>query len=315
MARKGALRAALDRGRWPPEPPEGTGPARIPWDAPGSSGMLAVRRPRVHNRDSGAGPSTVRQAPSHPDDPMIPLRDDNPSHRLPVVTYALIAANVAAFLYEKSLGPGMRPLFEHWGLVPYRVIASFVGDGSITAQLTTVFTSLFLHAGWLHLIGNLWYLWIFGDNVEDRLGHGRFVLFYLVCGVAAALAQVSFYPDSMVPMVGASGAIAGVMGAYLYLYPRANVVSLVPILMFLQVLVIPAPVFLGLWFLLQLWQGTFAVGAGEAAGVAWWAHIGGFAAGFAGAWLLGASGQTHPRVTVLRPATDRRFSRLQTPWD
>ena len=209
---------------------------------------------------------------------MIPLRDDNPSHRLPVVTYALIAANVAAFLYEKSLGPGMRPLFEHWGLVPYRVIASFVGDGSITAQLTTVFTSLFLHAGWLHLIGNLWYLWIFGDNVEDRLGHTAFLLFYLASGVVAALMHAGLVADSVVPTVGASGAIAGVLGAYAFSFPRAKVLTLVPLIVFFKVMSLPAMLVLGLWFVFQFISGALSTSGGG--GVAWGALIAGFMFGF-----------------------------------
>lgn len=181
--------------------------------------------------------------------------------------------------------------------------------------ILTAFTCIFLHGSLMHLLGNLWFLYIFGDNVEDRLGHFGYLLFYFGCGIAASAAHYSTDPGSTVPTIGASGAIAGVMGAYLLLYPHANVVTLVPFLYFVQTMIIPAPIFLGLWFVLQLLQGTFAIGATEAAGVAWWAHIGGFAAGFAAAWLLGKSGQTAPRVVVVRPGTEQRFRQIRSPWD
>jgi membrane associated rhomboid family serine protease len=268
---------------------------------------------------------------------MIPLRDNIPSRKVPVVNYAVILACIAVFVVQAGDRDGRLTFL--YGMIPARIsqpdrpvviehrelVQTVFGVREVEFRSEipqppmpvwlTVLSCIFLHGSLMHLAGNLWFLWIFGDNVEDRLGHLGYLLFYLGSGILASLSHYWMYPASVVPTIGASGAVAGVMGAYLYLYPRANVVSLVPILMFLQVLVIPAPVFLGLWFLLQLWQGTFAMGAGEAAGVAWWAHIGGFAVGFAVAWLLGASGQTHPRVTVLRPATDRRFRRLQTPWD
>jgi membrane associated rhomboid family serine protease len=157
-------------------------------------------------------------------------------------------------------------------------------DGNIVASFVPIFTSMFLHGGWLHLIGNMWSLFIFGDNVEDTFGHGRFLLFYLGCGVVAAMAQLAMAPHSTLPMVGASGAIAGVMGAYFTLFPHARVLTLVPIIFFV-VIEIPAYVFLGLWFLLQFLSGTVAIGVSGAAeeirgGVAFWAHIGGFATGF-----------------------------------
>jgi membrane associated rhomboid family serine protease len=161
----------------------------------------------------------------------------------------------------------------------------------------------------------MWFLYIFGDNVEDRLGHLGYVIFYLGCGIAASFAHYLTDPGSTIPTIGASGAIAGVMGAYLLLYPHASVLALVPLGFLIQTMVIPAPFFLGLWFLMQLLQGSFAVGTAEAEGVAWWAHIGGFAAGFAIAWLLGATGQTKPKVVVVRPGTEERFRRIRTPWD
>jgi len=189
-----------------------------------------------------------------------------------------------------------------------------VPPSPIPAWLTP-FTCVFLHGSLMHLVGNLWFLYIFGDNVEDRLGHRGYLLFYVGCGVAASMAHYFFESTSPLPTIGASGAIAGVMGAYLFLYPHANVVSLVPIVFLLQMMVIPAPIFLGLWFVMQLLQGTFSIGATEATGVAWWAHIGGFAAGFLVAWVLGTSGQTQSKVLVVRPGTDRRFGQIRFPWD
>ena len=179
----------------------------------------------------------------------------------------------------------------------------------------TALTCVFLHGSLMHLLGNMWFLYIFGDNVEDRLGHVGYLLTYLGWGVLASLSHYLTQPGSPIPTIGASGAVAGVMGAYLLLYPHANVVSLVLFFYLLQMMVIPAPVFLGIWFVMQLLQGTFSIGATEAAGVAWWAHIGGFAAGILVAWVLGRSGQTRPGVVVVRPGTDRRFRQIRPPWD
>ena len=207
---------------------------------------------------------------------MIPLRDVIPSRTTPVVTTALIAINVLVFLYQWSLGPddGTRFIFT-WGLVP----AYF--------SWVTVLTSMFLHGGFLHVGGNMLYLWIFGDNVEDRLGHGRFVAFYLLCGVAAALAQMFVSPSSQVPLVGASGAIAGVMGAYYVMYPHSRIVTLIPFF-FLQVVEVPAIFFLGIWFLMQFLNGVGSIAQVEAGtgGVAFWAHVAGFVTGVAGALVL-----------------------------
>ena len=201
---------------------------------------------------------------------MIPLRDVIPSRTTPFITVGLIAANAVVFAYQFSLGRGVEPFVLAFGLVP----AHFAW--------ANVFTSMFLHGGLLHFAGNMLYLWIFGDNVEDRMGHGRFLTFYLLCGVAAALAQTFTSPESVVPMVGASGAIAGVMGAYFLLYPRSRIVTLVPIFFFIQILEVPAIFFLGIWFLMQLLSGvgSIASAAGEpAGGIAFWAHVAGFAAG------------------------------------
>src|SRR6266850_5828970 len=204
---------------------------------------------------------------------MIPLRDIIPSRTTPVVTIALIVVNVLVFLYELSLGRGVDAFTLYWGLVP----AAF--------SWVTVLTSMFLHGGIMHVAGNMLYLWIFGDNVEDRMGHGRFLVFYLLCGVAAALAQTITGPDSVVPMVGASGAIAGVMGAYFVLYPKSRIVTLIPIFFFFQVIEVPAILFLGIWFLMQFLSGLgsiVSVASGSSGGVAFWAHVAGFVAGISG---------------------------------
>jgi membrane associated rhomboid family serine protease len=202
---------------------------------------------------------------------MIPLRDVIPSRTTPFVTIALISINTLAFLYQLSLGPDVEEFVVFWGLVP--AVFSWV----------TVVTSMFLHGGFLHFGGNMLYLWIFGDNVEDRMGHGRFVAFYLLCGVAAALAQTIVNPDSIVPMVGASGAIAGVMGAYFVLYPRSRILTLIPLFIFWQLIEVPAIFFLGIWFLMQFASGVgsiaTATGGQGAGGIAFWAHIAGFVVG------------------------------------
>jgi membrane associated rhomboid family serine protease len=207
---------------------------------------------------------------------MIPLRDVIPSRTRPVVTMTLIALNVAAFLYEQSMPPRLLEQFVFtWGLVP----AQFA--------VLNVFTSMFLHGGWMHLLGNMLFLWIFGDNVEDRMGHGRFLVFYLLCGTVAAMLQVAFSPGSRIPMVGASGAIAGVLGAYLVLFPRSRILTLVPIFIFIQIIEVPAIIFLGLWFALQLFSGVGTLGqSADVGGVAFWAHAGGFAAGMIAVWFF-----------------------------
>jgi membrane associated rhomboid family serine protease len=200
---------------------------------------------------------------------MIPLRDVIPTRTTPVVTVGLIVLNIVCFLYEQTLGPRALDAFlRTWGLVP----VDFVWD--------RVVTSMFLHGGWGHIAGNMLYLWIFGDNVEDRLGHVRFVIFYLLCGTAAALAQSFINSDSSVPMIGASGAISGVLGAYLVLFPHSRVLTLIPIIFFLQIVEVPAIVLLGLWFLMQLLSGVGSLGnAADVGGVAFWAHVAGFVAG------------------------------------
>jgi membrane associated rhomboid family serine protease len=197
---------------------------------------------------------------------MIPLRDTIPSASVPVVNYAIIAANVAVFVYEASLGRHVEAFILAYGLVPRDF------------TFPSLVTSMFIHGGWFHLLGNMLYLYIFGDNVEDRLGHVRYAVFYLLCGMAAGAAQALTNPVSGVPMVGASGAIAGVSGAYFLFFPHARVVTLVPIFLFLQVMEVPAVFFLLIWFVWQLLSGVATIGA-QTGGVAFWAHVGGFIAG------------------------------------
>jgi len=210
---------------------------------------------------------------------VIPIRDDNPTSRMPLVTVGLIAVNVAVFVYELGLPMQELQVFlETWGLTPARVGLD-TGDLS---WATTVLTSMFLHGGWVHLLGNMLYLWIFGNNIEDRLGPLGFIAFYLFAGTAAAATQVFIAPDSTVPVVGASGAISGVLGAYAVLYPRARVLTVIPIFFVLELAAIPAGFVIGFWFLLQVASGLGSLGAeGMAGGVAWFAHIGGFVAGAA----------------------------------
>jgi len=197
------------------------------------------------------------------------------------VSVSLIVVNVAVFIYEVALGHGVNSFIMQNGLIP----AGITGGGEaagIPFKPYTLFTSLFLHGGWLHVGGNMLFLWIFGDNVEDRLGHVRFLIFYLLCGVAASLTHVVANPASTMPTIGASGAIAGVLGAYLVLYPRAKVLTLLPLGFYIQVVQVPAFLFLGFWFLLQFVVGAASLSAGAAKeGVAWWAHVGGFGAGAA----------------------------------
>ena len=209
---------------------------------------------------------------------MFPISDVIPSRTTPFVTVALIVVNTLAFLFELQLTDRQLQVFvQSYGVVP----AFF--------SWPTVLTSMFLHGGWLHFGGNMLYLWIFGDNVEDRLGHGPYLLFYLMCGALAAVGQTVANPHSLVPMIGASGAIAGVMGAYFVLYPHSRVLTAVFIFFFLDLVEIPALFFLGIWFLMQLFSGVGSIGAGAAdGGVAFWAHVAGFAFGALGGlmWRL-----------------------------
>src|SRR5882762_5741023 len=211
---------------------------------------------------------------------MIPLRDRNPSGTFPVLTLTLILVNVFVFIYEVSLGPSVTSFIKHYALTPAVVTGSLrYGTVNFSDTFAPFFTSMFLHGGWMHLILNMWFLWIFGDNVEDTLGAFRYLCFYFLCGLGAALTQFAIQPHSAVPMLGASGAIAGVLGAYAVLFPGARVVTLVPIVFFLQIIEIPAIVILGYWFVLQILSGSLTALTPTQGGTAFWAHVGGFAAG------------------------------------
>ena len=211
---------------------------------------------------------------------MIPLHDDNPTERMPLVTIAFIAACVLVFLYQASLpvGPGQTFVFQY-GAIP----ALLFGQGELSSHVVaipafaTLFTSMFLHGGLMHLIGNMLYLWIFGNNIEDVMGHAKYLVFYLACGLLAALSHAITDPSSPVPMVGASGAISGVLGAYILLFPRAHVLVLIPGLGTTRV---AAGLVLGMWFVMQLFSGGMSVGS-KGGGVAFFAHIGGFVVGMA----------------------------------
>jgi membrane associated rhomboid family serine protease len=219
---------------------------------------------------------------------MIPLRDTIPSRRIAWVTRLLLLTNVATFALELRQGPALEAFIYRFGVVPSHWFVSSLSDFLDWPHLFLTFlTSQFLHGGFLHLGSNMLYLWIFADNVEDRLGHARFLLLYLGCGVAAAVAQVLVSPSSSIPMVGASGAIAGVLGAYLLMFPSARITTLVPLGFFWETIELPAFVFLGFWFLLQWVQGLTTIGqVADVGGVAFWAHIGGFVSGMVGIALL-----------------------------
>ena len=205
---------------------------------------------------------------------MIPIRDENPTRRIPFVNYALIAVNVLVFLWQLSLGTQGEAALYTLALIPLDVT-----QGLDLGDARAVLTSMFMHAGLAHLLGNMLYLWIFGDNVEDALGHFRYLFFYLAGGFAASAAHILLHPASTVPTVGASGAIAATLGAYLLLFPNQRVVTLIPLGFFLQVARLPAILVLGMWFVLQLFQGTLSLGMEQLGGVAFWAHIGGFVFG------------------------------------
>lgn len=233
---------------------------------------------------------------------MIPVGDEPRSRAFPWVNLGLIAINVLVFFYELSLDQrGLQQLFFDWGVISQRLV-DWLKAPSGWEEPATVFTSMFLHGGWLHLIGNMLYLWVFGDNVEDALGHVKYLLFYLLSGIGAVAMQVAVDMDARIPMVGASGAISGVLGAYMFLYPTATVSVLVPFFWFFGFVPMPAVVLIGFWFLLQLFSGVASLGApavGVEQGIAFWAHIGGFVTGF----LI---------VLVFRP---KRRSRLVQRWD
>ncbi len=233
---------------------------------------------------------------------MIPLRDDTPTTLYPIVTVGLIVASSLVFLWTVTLPPrAQEAVIMGLGLIPARLLAEFElpPELAIAPPHATVLSSMFLHGGWMHLIGNMLYLWIFGNNVEDAMGHVRFVIFYLLCGLAAAMSQALPNPDSTIPMIGASGAVSGVLGAYLLLYPHARVLVLIPIGFIIRLIELPAMGVLGLWFGLQLISELLA--PSDAGGVAFRAHIGGFVAGM----IL---------ILVFRKRGVRLFSPPQERW-
>jgi len=230
---------------------------------------------------------------------MLPLRDDIPSRTFPAATITIILLNVVVFFYELMLGSQLEYVLLDWAVVPLRYTDPDISrQFNIVEQARPFLSSMFLHGGWLHLIGNMWILWIFGDNVEDRLGHGRFIGLYLVSGFAAGLLHIFTNPHSGVPTIGASGAVAGVMGAYFRFFPHARVQTVIPPFFFGPFFVLPAVLFLGWWFLLQFFNGTMTLMAreGEFAGVAWWAHVGGFLVGMF--LVLFARRKAPPRLRV-----------------
>jgi membrane associated rhomboid family serine protease len=224
---------------------------------------------------------------------MVPLRDDNPTSITPFVTYGLIGVNIAIFLYELSLtAPQLQQFFDVWAVVPKELSTSLTGHatGQPVPEWATLLSSQFLHGGFLHIAGNMLFLWVFGNNIEDRLGHIKFLMFYLVCGALAALTQWYFSQQSSLPSLGASGAIAGVMGAYILRFPKAWILTLIPLGIFITAFRIPAVFFLGFWFVEQAISGIASLGASTSAnssGVAYWAHAGGFIFGAILGPLLG----------------------------
>ncbi len=208
---------------------------------------------------------------------MIPIKDINPTERFAIVTLIIILLNIAVFVYELSLGPRAGELFVNtFALTPKWLFSGARGVSGAVPSSVTLFTSMFLHGGFLHIAGNMLYLWIFGNNVEDAMGRIRFIVFYILCGIIAAYGHALLNTASTIPMIGASGAISGVLGAYLILYPRARVLTLIAFGFYIRTVEVPAMFVLGFWFVLQFLNALFSSGAG---GVAWFAHIGGFVAG------------------------------------
>ena len=218
---------------------------------------------------------------------MIPVGDSIPSRSAPVANWLLILLNSVLFFLELTQGRDVDAFLLRWGLVPAALVGAAPAIPGALPPVVTIFTSMFLHAGWGHMLGNMLFLWVFGDNVEDAMGSRRYLLFYVLCGVAAALIQVAADPGGTVPMVGASGAISGVLGAYMLMYPRAVVSVVAPMFLFFPVFNVPAVVMLGLWFLTQFTNGIASLAHTlPTAGVAWWAHIGGFVAGALLVWFF-----------------------------
>jgi len=218
---------------------------------------------------------------------MIPIRDQIPTHRTPVVNYLLIAINIIVFVLMFLAGSAQESLVYQFAMIP-----SNFADGVDVGDVLDIFTSMFMHAGLAHIAGNMLYLWIFGDNVEDRLGHAKYLAFYLFGGVLAALAHLFTNPGSQIPTVGASGAIAAVLGAYLVLFPQSRILTFIPLGYFMRLTAVPAIIVLGLWFILQLFSGVTSLGGPDVGGVAFWAHIGGFVVGMLLAKPLASKSRT-----------------------
>lgn len=261
---------------------------------------------------------------------MLPLWDDIPSEREPFVNYAIIASCVIAFFFQLGAPQNDERMVYRFGMIPYRVthpsqdrvmVETETGRGRVERQVVelrspvpafmTLFTCMFLHGGWMHIIGNMWFLYIFGDNIEDRFGHIGYAIMYLISGLAAGVMHIAVDSNSIVPTIGASGAIAGVMGAYLLLYPHAMVMTLIPLGAFSRTVPIPAPIFLGLWFLFQIVSGLQTDPGGG--GVAWWAHVGGFIAGLGMTAGLRNLGALYPAPAVRHPVYRRPPDDLP-PW-
>ena len=259
---------------------------------------------------------------------MFPIHDNIPSKTTPIINYIMIAICCIAFAVQLMAGNRGEQIVELYGMIPARVIADDEGDEFLVrpelgivqtpfgyesvrlnrqimpaafGDLATLVTCIFLHGGWLHFLGNMWFLYIFGDNVEDRMGHVLYLLFYLAGGVLAGLSQILVDPSSLIPTIGASGAIAAVMGAYVMLYPKAIVETILPLPILFMVFPVPAPLFLGVWFFIQLFNGASGSIGGMSSGVAWWAHIGGFVVGFLAALGLNTLHWLNPPV----PKEDR----------
>ena len=222
---------------------------------------------------------------------MIPIRDQLPTRNIPFINYLLIAANIVVFIFQWLAGPNEEALIYQFALIPSNFISSItLGD------VADIFTSMFMHAGFAHIGGNMLYLWIFGDNVEDSMGPGKYLLFYLIGGIVASLTHILINPVSQIPTVGASGAIAAVLGAYLVLYPQSKVLTIIPLGFFIRMTLLPASIVLILWFVLQFFSGLLSLGGPDVGGVAFWAHIGGFISGL----ILGKvfSGKRRKQYTV-----------------
>jgi membrane associated rhomboid family serine protease len=219
---------------------------------------------------------------------MFPIRDNNPTRTVPVVTIILIALNSLVWLYEIFLGSRSDSFILGYGLTPWRFTHYYMFQGGFWSNsIVPLFWSIFMHAGWMHLIGNMWFLWIFGDNIEDRLGHVNYLIFYLLCGIGASLIHVAFNPLSKIPTVGASGAISGILGAYLISFPNARIYTLLIIFIIIRFVEVPAFLFLIFWLVFQFLAAAAQTGASEnVGGVAYWAHMGGFVIGVALLWLM-----------------------------